>query len=350
MYTKSNRRYGIIASSIALFAIIGLSLWGMVYVGSKINKNVREGLLLRAGTIAQLISVNDIQNLTGTDADIGTTSYEHLKRTLENVHVVNTDSRFVYLMGLRGGSQFFYVDSENPSSKDYSPPGQPYNDATELDIYNHTRAIAYTSGPYTDEWGTWISAYYPVLDPDTGQVLALVGMDVDAKNILESIRIAREAVLIISILLFLVIVLLVFLIQRSNAYGTELEKVNQDLSAGRDHLLEVKGIARLGQLTWSAATNDVLIDKVVMDLIWSKQSKLSLTDLMGYVNHEDVVRIQKELEEMPHDSSFATFKYGIKSPDQKEHEIMSLCKIKRDGKGNPLRVVCTVQDIGDSQT
>jgi len=40
--------------------------------------------------------------------------------------------RFIYLNGSKNGKIFFYVDSENLDSPDYSPPGQQYEEASQL--------------------------------------------------------------------------------------------------------------------------------------------------------------------------------------------------------------------------
>ncbi len=38
-----------------------------------------------------------------------------------------------------------------------------------------------TEGPVSDRWGTWVSAMVPVTDKDSGEFVALFGMDVDAR-------------------------------------------------------------------------------------------------------------------------------------------------------------------------
>jgi PAS domain-containing protein len=295
-----------------------------------------------------MVDQKAVKDLHADMTDLGRPSYEQLKAILLDVHELNTDSRFVYLMGIKEGKQFFYVDSEDPSSKDYSPPGQEYTDASETDLYNHTHGIAYTSGPYSDQWGTWISAYAPIINKDTDEVIALVGIDVDAQNLLSRIWLAQQSVIGVSSLVFLCIVLLIILIRRSNAYGSRLEKMNQDLSLDKDYMLEVEHIARLGQVTWIASAKDVLINQIVMDLIGVKQSKISLESLLEYVNPDDMARIKKELDTMHTDKSFTTFKYRIMSPDKNVHSMISLCKIKRDSKGVIMRVVCTAQDLDDA--
>ena len=38
-----------------------------------------------------------------------------------------------------------------------------------------------TEGPASDRWGTWVTAFIPVTDQETGQFVALFAMDVDAR-------------------------------------------------------------------------------------------------------------------------------------------------------------------------
>jgi hypothetical protein len=117
-------------------------------------------------------------------------------------------------MGLNGDTQFFYVDSEDPSSPDYSHPGQVYPDADELDILNHKKGIAYTKGPYTDSWGSWFSATAPILSKD-GTVLAMVGMDIKSEDVLLRIAIVKKATMIIGGLVFLSLLLLILFAENS---------------------------------------------------------------------------------------------------------------------------------------
>ncbi len=189
-------------AGILLLIVVVLGIWSTWYLGKKVELDERNGLLLRTQTIAAMIEQSDLKALSGTEADLENPSYQRIKTIMERVHTINKDTRFVYIMGLRDDQQFFYVDSENPNSEGYSYPGQPYPDAEASDIENHARGIAYTNGPYTDAWGRWFSAYAPVVD-ENGVVLGLVGMDIEAKNLLLRITIVREATAIIAGLVFL---------------------------------------------------------------------------------------------------------------------------------------------------
>lgn len=142
----------------------------------------RKDLARLADAIALIIKPTQVQSLAGNESDLSNENYQALKRSLIEIRGENEDVRFVYILGLKDDKQFFYVDSEDPSSSDYSYPGQPYDDALEADIKNHKEGNSYTFGPYTDSWGEWVSAYAPVKTAD-GMVTGMVGLDIAAEDI-----------------------------------------------------------------------------------------------------------------------------------------------------------------------
>ncbi|MEI6260248.1 MAG: CHASE domain-containing protein, partial [Deltaproteobacteria bacterium] len=76
--------------------------------------------------------------------------------------------RFIYLIGRKtDGALFFFIDSEPAGSRDYSPPGQIYDEAPESYRRVFVTQNATTEGPYTDRWGTWVLALTPIHDPRT---------------------------------------------------------------------------------------------------------------------------------------------------------------------------------------
>lgn len=166
-------------------------------------------LLLRAQMIAVMLDRDDVRSLDGNERDLDKPAYDRLKLLLQQVRALNTDSRFVYIMGLNDmDQQFFNVDSEPAGSEDYSAPGDLYLEATPIDISNHKAGIAYTDGPYTDSWGEWVSAYAPIID-NNQDILGLIGIDVAAERILLRINIVKQAILLIFGLLFYITLILI---------------------------------------------------------------------------------------------------------------------------------------------
>lgn len=176
------------ASRVAFLAtvslILVLGIFSSAYVYVQVDRSGRMHILERAGTIAEAIPISELTQLTGTEADVTLPAYESLKDLLVRMRAANHDVRFIYLMGQNSEEElFFFADSENPDSEDYSPPGQVYYEATPAMLAFFENGRAQTEGPDQDRWGIWISGYAPVRDAD-GTIIAMLGMDLPANQFL----------------------------------------------------------------------------------------------------------------------------------------------------------------------
>jgi len=174
-----NRRWRILAAT-AILVIAALSVWRTV---DRTERAMRDELLSRAQLVAGMVNVERVQSLAGTGADLEAPAYLRLKEQLAEIRAHDPKCRFVYLMGRRpNGVVFFYADSEPAGSKDESPAGQLYEEAPDVVPHVFQTRTLTVEGPFSDRWGTWVSVFVPLTDPRTGQVVTLLGMDVDART------------------------------------------------------------------------------------------------------------------------------------------------------------------------
>jgi hypothetical protein len=63
-----------------------------------------------------------------------------------------------------------------------APPGTLYKEPPEefLKVFKDKRPV--TVGPFTDEYETFVSAAAPVLDPESGNVVMVLGLDILAHD------------------------------------------------------------------------------------------------------------------------------------------------------------------------
>jgi len=167
---------------------------------------------VQATTAAASIDVADVQALKGTPADLGTPAYQRLRAQLVRVKASDPHVRYIYLMrpDRKGDKLMFLVDAEDPTSTEYSPPGQIYGETKPEDFnaFNgKTDGSAIIEGPVTDHWGTWISATAYIKDGG-GKPVALLGTDVDVERALASANQVRHLGLIFDILGCLLVALL----------------------------------------------------------------------------------------------------------------------------------------------
>lgn len=202
------------------FLILGIS--SSVYVGISVNENSKRHILDRVNTLSKVISSEEIKSLYASEQDLNNPTYNKVKDLLVNIRSVNSDIRFIYINGIENNKLFFYADSELSDSEDYSPPGQSYDEATPLmfDVFDNKGSQFEISG---DRWGYWVSAYSPIIDKNSGLVVALIGMDIPANNYIFNILVNC------SIPLLVTIVLLIIMYALRRFYDNERDYLNKKM-------------------------------------------------------------------------------------------------------------------------
>lgn len=193
---------------IAIISIIAAGISAAVWSVWFMDKQLREEILHQSRLIAPAINLNRVKNLSGTESDLSSPDYLRLKEQLGLIQSADKDFRFIYILGKnKDGNIFFFVDNEPSDSKDYSPPGQIYEDATDALKAVFDSGDEFVEGPLNDEWGVWISTLTPLVDRTSGKVIAVMGMDIDAKD--WKIKVFSQAAIpVLMIFIFLIILLM----------------------------------------------------------------------------------------------------------------------------------------------
>ncbi|MCX6698630.1 MAG: PAS domain S-box protein [Methanomicrobiales archaeon] len=205
-------RWWHIIALVIIIAGVFLTIW----TAQQQDLRMRTELLTKAKIATESIDPVRLETLNGSPSDITSPDYQYQKAKLARIRAADPSIQFAYLMGQRpGGGVFFYGDSEPVDSPDYSPPGQEYPEVSALFLKAFSEKAELTEGPSSDRWGTSVSAIVPITDPETGQLIAVFGMDVEAKN-WNSAIVQASASIITATLLILVLVVTFGLIQRRN--------------------------------------------------------------------------------------------------------------------------------------
>jgi PAS domain S-box-containing protein len=225
--TRSSDRWLIIGVILILAGGIALNLW----MAQKEDSSLREDLLAKTRLVKVSFSAEEIKALNGTPEDLSGPAYFAVKNQLMTVRFADPPIRFIYLMGQRpDGTVVILADSEPPGSEDYSPPGQEYPEASDTLRTIFSSGTGMTEGPSSDRWGMWVSSLIPVTDPGTGRVIAVLGMDVDARD--WNIQIFEACLPVIIATLILLFLLLVFSYahERNERERRILEDSHRDVS------------------------------------------------------------------------------------------------------------------------
>ncbi len=171
-----------VAPATLLLAILTAGFSATWMMGTRAENEMRTDLLQQTRLVAKAVEIERVRTLAGTEADLQTPHYRLLKNQLLAARSSNPKFRLIYLLGRRSdGSVFYFADSESAGSKDFSPPGRPYNGSTAEMAGVFAAHVPFFEGPVTGRRGMWTSAMVPLSDPHTGAVVALLGMDMDAR-------------------------------------------------------------------------------------------------------------------------------------------------------------------------
>ena len=189
--SRLSRRLTGFAAGLSGFAVVVISvvlilLLGVLLSFAEIARGRREfsDRLLRQGRFVQSgLNLDELSRLSGSIDDLDKPEYWRLKSQLEQECALFPEYRFIYLMGQKeNGELFFFIDSEPYGSDDESLPGDIYVDATEYDLEVFREKKAKVLPVITDSWGTLVSVMVPVIDENSGRLLAVLGIDVEAND------------------------------------------------------------------------------------------------------------------------------------------------------------------------
>lgn len=177
----------------------------VIYIWKDTLFQEKEKVLQVSCSIVASLPKEELHSLPKKPEDLSAQNLTRLKETLQQIIQVNKNARFAYLYIERNGKLYFVVDSEPETSTDYSPPGQEFTEADPVDSKPFVNGQPQITKPVTDRWGTWVSAEVPVKDTQTGQVIAVFGMDYNANSWRNRIwfEVSQSIVMVIFILFLL---------------------------------------------------------------------------------------------------------------------------------------------------
>jgi signal transduction histidine kinase/CHASE1-domain containing sensor protein/CheY-like chemotaxis protein len=164
-----------------LVLLVGLGWWlGELHVRNT-DIQMRQRLLGQAMDLARTIDPQLVKQLSFTAADKDNLAYRQLCEQMTCYQSIS-HYRGIYSMALRQDKLFFGPESYAKEDSQASPAGTLYEQPSKEDFGIFKTGQAFVTGPVTDEYGTFVSASAPVFDPYSGEILMVVGLDVEAAD------------------------------------------------------------------------------------------------------------------------------------------------------------------------
>ena len=187
---RTSARYGVDRGSVSgvalVLVVIAVLLALIFFSGVQAGKfriqnadaQMRHRLTRQIIGIAGAINPDLVAKLSFSPQDIGTPAFDIIHDQLVSSRK-SLENRGIYTIARRDDGQIvFGPETYDPDDPIASVPGTVYQQvpAEVLSIFDNP--VPVTMGPYTDEYGTFVTALAPVIDPGTGQVVLVLGLDI----------------------------------------------------------------------------------------------------------------------------------------------------------------------------
>ncbi len=216
----------LISLGLVVVSLLLLGVWSGNQQAARLDAEMRENLLWKAAEIAHLVNPQLAKKLTFTEADKDNPAYQFICEQLIRAGKA-LSQRGIYTMSLREGKIFFGPENYSPDDPMASSPGTEYEKPSEGDFRVFSEQQPITIGPFTDEYGTFVTALAPVFDPQNDRVLMVVGIDILATDWKSSLNVAHREPVFAMLLLALLVVVGAILIhwnnQRMNSQALKLK-------------------------------------------------------------------------------------------------------------------------------
>jgi GAF domain-containing protein/HAMP domain-containing protein len=253
--------------------------------------------------------------------------YESIR--IRNTKILNSDPDlvFVYTMRKDENGIYFVVDAGDPANPDFSAYGDRYEEPSETLFKNFDvlKEAVVESDFYTDEFGTFLSAYAPIYASD-GKQVGVIGVDISADTVTQT----QRALLLQAITIFIIAVVLgiFFGYLAGNALARPVSKLTQGALAFASGKLDQRVKVQSGDEISDLADTFNGMAEEIQGLIGSLESRVAqrtreLEEQQKIIKHrsvqfESIIQVSKETtsarslqESLPQVTKVISEKFGF---------------------------------------
>jgi hypothetical protein len=171
-----------VTAFVAVIIIAGLTTLAYTSSDAALKSTAQSGLKSTAGVMATQINASEIQGLKAGDEN--STQYLAIAQKLRtmrsmNDHIINA---YIITVNTTDKSATFLVDDLYPLDPSGSARiGQADTSPDKMQIFAALSGPTASPQPYSDSWGSFMSAYAPIDDSfndSNGNTVAILGIDV----------------------------------------------------------------------------------------------------------------------------------------------------------------------------
>ncbi len=167
-----------------IFSIILVLLTGLQqtwWQKEKTERFFKQELLQKTNDIARTINPILVERLTFTNNDTSLYEFRVISDMLISYSAI-IENVNLYTLQLKDNVLYFGPESSEVGSIHHIQPGTRYKRPQKEHFSIFSTGNPVCIGPYEDEYGSFITCLSPVIDPKTGKILMIVGLDIFAST------------------------------------------------------------------------------------------------------------------------------------------------------------------------
>ena len=246
--------------ALVVFVLIG---WGATCLLSEKRMDEKKKVLFAlAQYSAHAQDPAVVASFTGTPADLESANYKAFFKEAMGTYLRYPDAVSIYLFGRKDGHTIFLFDSMNPLIKDDSvpsaQPGEVYPEDAQLlaDMFRQGGTVVI--GPEEDKWGNFMSGLSAIRSPDTGKVIAVLGVDYVVEEWMKDVAGYRMMAIAIAGLFVVLFIVFFFIYMRE-------KEVQQHLKDREHRLLELSALLEEERVGLETIFNSTQVGLMLVD-------------------------------------------------------------------------------------
>lgn len=207
----------------AVFVILGVVIF--YYIKQEIYKDFQNEISFAADISLAAVDqkkIKDVSDLLPSDVS-QSENFKLLKaQFLEMGSALELNGiDAIYVLTEIKGTYYFVVESTIVGEAGYVPPGAAYEQPPrELKLASETRSTV-TTEKYTDEYGTYISQFVPIISSTDGSLVGILGVDVDYNYYNKTLL--RSELMFLGVLFFIYLIFILAFLNYQSRLKTRLE-------------------------------------------------------------------------------------------------------------------------------
>jgi diguanylate cyclase (GGDEF)-like protein/PAS domain S-box-containing protein len=337
---------GVAPLGYGLFIMLAITLvagWRFAQFASDWSDDeVRDILLVQAGTATVGFTPGRLASLSGTTVDRKDENYQHLREKMQAVSLANPKLRSVHLLILRDGKilEAVSVDAKDPGRVDI---GVVYERPPKELLQAFSPGNVTTLGPYRGGSGDLVSAFAPVRDPRTNAVAGVVGIDISADD--WKLSVAEYRLTAIFVTLLVVLLVIYFFIVHERMWRSA-----QLTARSETRLAAAQRMAHIGNWSYDHWSRRITWSEE-MFRIYGRDPKLGAPsdprELKALTHPQDWPRLRSAMREAIEKGAGYQLEFRVLQPDGSLRQVEATAHASRGDNGKVVALTGTVQDISE---